>query len=150
MSFCLKCGAELEENSKFCASCGTPVSSEVSTPAETEGVSPKKKLPAFLTAILVGNVGVNDFYLGHIGRGVFKAIFTVLGYIFYAIGIGCCFGIENSYGTEETVLLIVGIFSLVNAVIFLLVPSIMALVDWIKTLCNKTVDKNGLIVKNWV
>lgn len=111
MSFCSKCGAELEENSKFCASCGTPVSSEVSTPAETEGVSPKKKLPAFLTAILVGNVGVNDFYLGHIGRGVFKAIFTVLGYIFYAIGIGCCFGIENSYGTEETVLLIVGIFS---------------------------------------
>lgn len=103
-----------------------------------------------MTAILVGNVGVNDFYLGHIGRGVFKAIFTVLGYIFYAIGIGCCFGIENSYGTEETVLLIVGIFSLVNAVIFLLVPSIMALVDWIKTLCNKTVDKNGLIVKNWV
>lgn len=150
MSFCSKCGAELEENSKFCASCGTSVSSEVSTPSETEGVSPKKKLPAFLTAILVGNVGVNDFYLGHIGRGVFKAIFTVFGYIFYASGLGCIVAADDLYGDTGTIVLTAGCVLMVHAIVFLIIPAIIQLVDWIKTLCNKAVDKNGLIVRDWV
>lgn len=150
MSYCSKCGAELEENSKFCPKCGAATEAVVTTNVASDDVSPKKKLPAFLTAILVGNFGVHDFYLGNIGRGVFKAIFSTIGYIFYFIGFFLIGISDTSYGNDEaTILLICAIVFLSISIIFIIIPAIIQLVDWIKILSNKGVDKNGKRVINW-
>lgn len=157
MSFCVNCGNELDADAKFCPKCGTAVAgtevstAEVSTSVSSDTsvsddeVSPKKKLVAFLTAILVGNVGVHDFYLGHIKRGVFKAVFTGIGYFFYFIGLMLS-AASNRYETE---IMIIAAALLIIACIFLIIPAIIQLVDWIKILCNKVTDKNGKKVINW-
>ena len=42
------------------------------------GVAQKSKIAAGLLAILIGTLGVHNFYLGHTGRGVAQLLITVL------------------------------------------------------------------------
>jgi hypothetical protein len=42
---CFQCGEELEENAKFCSSCGTPLEAELSVPTSSLAIPQKQQLP---------------------------------------------------------------------------------------------------------
>ena len=50
---------------------------------QTEEVSKKSRLVALLLSIFLGNIGIHDFYVGRIGRGIVKAVISVLSLIMY-------------------------------------------------------------------
>lgn len=55
----------------------SPLNKE-SVGAEGKG---KSQLAALLLAIFLGGLGVHDFYLGHIGRGIIKIVLLGLGFL---------------------------------------------------------------------
>ncbi len=142
--FCNVCGTKLEENSAFCAQCGSPVQNEpepVSTPeiiyadpiavSDTlnDNVSPKSRTAALLLAIFVGSFGINRFYLGAKG-GASRLIMAILGYIFEIIG----------YFFWPLLLV---------AIPLLLIPAIGGIKDIIRTAKGTMVDGNNLPVTKW-
>ena len=92
MKFCTHCGSQVGENEGFCRSCGAPVGGNVN-PQPTQGpqqyqqapmyqttatAAPKSKLAAGLLGIFLGSLGVHNFYLGNVGKGVAQLLLTVL------------------------------------------------------------------------
>lgn len=97
--FCKYCGAHLENDAKFCPSCGKPVEAETTEPeikidndyvvAENKPINnskPKSKLAAALLAFFLGGLGIHNFYLGNNGKGLAQLLITVL-----TLGIGGIF-----------------------------------------------------------
>lgn len=82
--FCKKCGKEIADDTKFCPSCGTQLDVVENSEIKADGnVSSKSRLAALLFGILLGGIGVHNFYLGHTGKGIAKILMTVFGLIFY-------------------------------------------------------------------
>lgn len=77
--YCANCGEELKEGAKFCDKCGTKVG-EVKAEASTSTATnnQKSKLAAGLLGILLGALGVHNFYLGYNGKAVGQLLITVL------------------------------------------------------------------------
>lgn len=106
--FCKNCGAELMPNANVCTHCGVPVglgnhfcpqcanaTSELaaicvkcgyqlgtipytnSYPASVPGA--KSKLVAGLLGILLGSLGIHNFYLGYTNRAVIQLVLTLAG-----------------------------------------------------------------------
>ena len=74
MSYCPNCGKPLEENNKFCGSCGKSQISEDGTLNSNQ----KSKLAAGLLGIFLGTFGVHNFYLGYNGKAVAQLLITIL------------------------------------------------------------------------
>ncbi len=77
---CLSCGTELAPGVKFCPSCGFAVATgapkaEPQAPA-FDPSEQKSKLAAALLAILLGSLGIHNFYLGYIGKGIAQILLT--------------------------------------------------------------------------
>lgn len=70
-AYCANCGAPLAAGAGFCANCGTPA--QAAAP-----VGNKSKLAAGLLAILLGHLGIHNFYLGYTKTGVIQLLITVL------------------------------------------------------------------------
>jgi hypothetical protein len=134
-----------------------PVNTQV-VPVESsssEDVSQKSRLCALLLGIFLGHLGIHNFYLGRIGRGLAQCLLRVFGFIFYMVGLfATVFANEHSYSFHHNGLSAAGVifaaFLIVSGVIMLLVPGIWALVEWIKVACGKARDGKGLLVKVWV
>ena len=71
-AFCDTCGAPRNPNAVFCPSCGCALTSGKGN------VGTKSKLVAGLLYILLGALGVGDFYLGYTKNGVIKLLITIL------------------------------------------------------------------------
>ena len=70
-----------------------PVNTQV-VPVESsssEDVSPKSRLCALLLGIFLGHLGIHNFYLGRIGRGLAQCLLRVFGFIFYMVGLFALF-----------------------------------------------------------
>ena len=96
--FCQSCGMEIHESSRFCRHCGagTAVQREqqgfqsrqpgmdygtFQQPAPAAFVvqpQPKSRLAAGLLAILIGHLGIHNFYLGFTNKAVAQLLISVL------------------------------------------------------------------------
>ena len=84
--FCKKCGAQIEDDARFCPKCGENVNPEDRRPAAPidSNVSPKSRLAAVLLCYVAGCLGIHRFYVGRAGSGV-AMIFTIGGLGIWAL-----------------------------------------------------------------
>ena len=93
-NYCPNCGAPLEEGSNVCPHCGSIVGPE---PAQNQYQQPqyqqqpvyqnfgyqplpaKSKIAAGLLHLLIGGIGVGNFYMGKIGLGIVDILFCWTG-----------------------------------------------------------------------
>lgn len=73
--FCSNCGKEVNENAVICVSCGCSLenrnnSVNVTINNNTNMVSPKSRLVAFLLCTFLGGLGIHRFYVGKVGTGI--------------------------------------------------------------------------------
>lgn len=88
--FCSYCGQKLEDGASYCPNCGAkaeaaqnsaqPNETAAPTDQPTEELSDKSKLAAGLLGILIGGLGVHNFYLGFTGKGVAQLLLSLLSF----------------------------------------------------------------------
>ena len=101
--FCPNCGSQNPDNANNCTNCGTSLNNAAQYqqfytnnqlnneygqqgPMNNNGGEQKSKLVAGLLGILVGSLGVHDFYLGNTRNGVIKLLLTLVGWILCGLG----------------------------------------------------------------
>lgn len=62
-AYCSNCGAQTQPGATFCPNCGAPLAQY--TPDQQ-----KSKMTAGLLGVLLGGLGVHNFYLGYTGKGI--------------------------------------------------------------------------------
>lgn len=72
--FCAHCGKEINDDAVVCVHCGCEVKSN--TAVTKTG---KSKTVAGLLGILLGDIGVHDFYMGNITGGILSVLFCWTG-----------------------------------------------------------------------
>ena len=94
---CNRCGQEVQEGAKFCNNCGNPMNSDPNQNTYTNynqgysqnvyrdpyvNVNPtgtgKSRVAAGVLGILLGGLGIHNFYLGYTKRGVAQLLITLL------------------------------------------------------------------------
>ena len=79
-SYCPHCGAEVNPEAVMCVACGTKF-------AEPEPeMSDKSKLAAGLLGIFLGGLGIHNFYLGYVVKGIVKILMSTLGIALCGLG----------------------------------------------------------------
>lgn len=79
--FCSGCGTKLNDNAQFCANCGEAVSNNETinnTTYVSKSSEGKSRIAAGILGILLGSLGVHNFYLGYTGKGVAQLLLTIL------------------------------------------------------------------------
>ena len=90
---CSNCGAPIEKGAKFCVNCGTTIAQPVQ--GYVAGRSQRSRLVAGLLGILLGGLGVHNFYLGFNTRAVIQILVTI-----------CTCGIGAIWGLVEGILIL--------------------------------------------
>ena len=62
-AYCSNCGAQTQQGATFCPNCGAALAQY--TPDQQ-----KSKMTAGLLGVLLGGLGVHNFYLGYTGKGI--------------------------------------------------------------------------------
>ena len=71
--FCANCGAQNEDRSNFCKSCGINLLIQPNNTG-VRTVSDKNWLVALLLCIFLGAIGIHRFYVGKIGTGILMIV----------------------------------------------------------------------------
>ena len=135
--FCPFCGNQMPPGGHICMNCG------VDTMQYGMPTSNKSKVVAGLLAFLMGVLGVHNFYLGYVKKGVIQVVGYVLAMVLYIGGI-----MTTEISTDGTVIMlgmlvgIAGFFIAIAIGIWVLVEAIMLLSGKI----NK--DGKGNLLKN--
>ncbi len=90
MNYCSYCGTKLEPDEKFCHNCGKTVQyNAAQNTGSAANSTPKSKFVAGLLAILLGTLGIHNFYLGYTKKAVAQLLLFVffLGFISFIWGI---------------------------------------------------------------
>ena len=82
VNFCPNCGAPSTPGAAVCVNCGTAFCSPVNVNEQ------KSSLVAGLLAILLGTLGIHNFYLGFTGKAVAQLLMTVCSCGFLAMASG--------------------------------------------------------------
>ncbi|MFZ9913822.1 MAG: zinc-ribbon domain and TM2 domain-containing protein [Phycisphaerales bacterium] len=114
MGLCQNCGAEIQPGTIKCAYCGAAVQPSMAMPPTMQpgmavpppamvpvGVEQKSKIAAGVLGILVGWLGVHNFYLGFTGKAVAQLLLTILT---------CGYGgmISGIWGLIEGIMILTG------------------------------------------
>lgn len=97
--FCSNCGHELKEGADVCLSCGKLVRRENASDFGT-----KSKVAAGILGIILGGLGIHNFYLGYTNKAVAQLLLTLLGWCF--LGLGPI--ISSVWGFVEGILILTG------------------------------------------
>lgn len=81
--FCRKCGAQLEEGAKTCPVCNEATEEKKVAPT----YNGRKKSTMAIIAFLFGNLGIHNFMMGEVKKGLMKILFH------YTLGISYVFAI---------------------------------------------------------
>ncbi len=76
--YCKNCGKEMEENAVFCGNCGAKQQDDIPVfegKVENPG---KSKIAAGILGILLGGLGIHNFYLGFTGKALAQLLISVL------------------------------------------------------------------------
>ncbi|MBE6894883.1 MAG: TM2 domain-containing protein [Ruminococcaceae bacterium] len=91
MNYCSNCGVKLDADERFCHNCGrTIIHGSTAQNTYSSAVSGQKsKFIAGILAILLGTLGIHNFYLGYTKKGVTQLLLFVffLGWISFIWGI---------------------------------------------------------------
>ena len=91
MNYCSNCGVKLDDGAKFCHNCGKSVNCGFGTQNaySTAATNQKSKFVAGILAILLGTLGIHNFYLGFNKQGVAQLLLFVffLGWVSFIWGI---------------------------------------------------------------
>ncbi|MBR5251988.1 MAG: TM2 domain-containing protein [Oscillospiraceae bacterium] len=91
MNYCSNCGTKLETNAAFCHNCGTKVIGRANSTqyGTTSTAGQKSKFLAGILAILLGTLGIHNFYLGYTKKGIAQ----LLLFVFFLGSVSCLWGI---------------------------------------------------------
>ena len=90
MNYCPNCGVKLDASERFCHNCGQTVQHTNAHNAYSNVTgSQKNKFIAGLLAILLGTLGIHNFYLGYTKKAVSQLLLFVffLGWISFIWGV---------------------------------------------------------------
>ena len=114
---------------------------------QTEEVSKKSRLVALLLSIFLGNIGIHDFYVGRIGRGIVKAVISVLSLIMYVFAfimrislLATSYDTARIYGDIEMIPIAV---LMICALLMLFALGIWVIIDIILCATGNFKDKEG-------
>lgn len=79
-NFCGQCGSPTMSVSTVCVNCGVNLNLGNNTNTTTSAINtqPKSKLAAGLLGILIGSLGIHNFYLGYTNKAIAQLLITVL------------------------------------------------------------------------
>lgn len=105
--YCNNCGKELTQDAKFCPSCDTRTADDNmfyrSKNPTPDTVELKSKLAAGVLGILLGALGIHNFYLGYTEKAVAQLLLGTLG-VFLIVGPA----ISGIWGLIEGILILTG------------------------------------------
>ena len=90
--YCPHCGSQTDEQAVVCVRCGInlrPMGPQPQQPCygpDGRPYTPKSKLAAGLLGILLGSLGIHNFYLGFTNRGIAQILLTTVGWIICGLG----------------------------------------------------------------
>ena len=91
MNYCSNCGVKLNADERFCHNCGKPVQQQYTqqNSYNTTASAQKSKFVAGLLAIILGTLGIHNFYLGYTKKGVTQLLLFVffLGWVSFIWGV---------------------------------------------------------------
>jgi len=90
--FCANCGNEVDPAATVCLNCGHAIEVKPNVDPAIQ----KSKLVAGLLGILLGGLGVHNFYLGFTGKGVAQILLSF------------CFGVGYIWGLIEGIMILLG------------------------------------------
>ena len=99
--FCHNCGFEHPEDASFCQNCGVDLRSAAEQRQAAANSGTKSRLVAGILGILLGSLGVHNFYLGYNNRAVVQLLLTIFG-----CGIGAV--VSTVWGLVEGIFYLTG------------------------------------------
>lgn len=75
-NYCYNCGSPTDPQAVMCVKCGVALSLPGT---HYTAADQKSKLAAGLMALLIGWLGIHNFYLGYIGKAVAQLLISLLG-----------------------------------------------------------------------
>ena len=79
--YCKNCGNEIEDNVSFCPNCGAKVERDTQYPKKG-----KSQIGAGLLGIFLGSLGIHNFYLGYMTKGIIQLLLTLIGWMLFGLG----------------------------------------------------------------
>lgn len=80
--YCKSCGTQISEGVKFCPNCGKEAGNQHPVGQVQGKTGDKSRIAAGLLGILIGGLGIHNFYLGYTGKAVAQLLLTVT--VFFA------------------------------------------------------------------
>ncbi|MCR4581440.1 MAG: TM2 domain-containing protein [Bacilli bacterium] len=108
--FCTNCGQKVEDGQSTCMNCGNVVGSGYTQTNQTyqtnqsyTGAVPgqKSRIAAGVLGILLGSLGIHNFYLGYTGKAIAQLLMTLLS-------CGILGVISGIWGLIEGILILTG------------------------------------------
>ena len=96
--YCKYCGKKINEDQEVCLNCGKMVKDKIGI---DESINHKSKVAAGVLGILLGALGIHNFYLGYTGKGIAQLLITLL-----TCGFGAC--VTSIWGLVEGILILTG------------------------------------------